>query len=110
MTEPDTAPFDPLKRLGKAVRLAADRVGLKLRIFLADPDLDGDTPKLRMAFTLETDEEGKPKPELITVDEFGTAWGAAETEEQAKKADEARKKLSDLEERLRNPNKGILDD
>lgn len=106
----DNAPLDPLKRLGKAVQLAADRVGLKLRIFLADPDLDGDTPKLRLAFTLEEDDGSKPEPKMITVDDFGTAWGAAETEEQKKKADEARKKLSDLEERLRDPKKGILDD
>lgn len=102
-------PIEPLTNVAKAARAVGEPLGFVLRMFLAEPNLDGGPHRARIVYNVDADKigEGTVDDTSASLEAMWEATAAAEEEAQRAKA---RASLTSLEETLRDPKKGILDD
>lgn len=102
-------PMEPLAKLAKAAKAVAGPLGFNLRMFLAEPSIDGGPHRARIVYDVDTDKlgEGTPADSDAALEAM---WKATEEAEAERLRDQTRENLSALEKTLRDPTKGILDD
>lgn len=102
--------MEPIVKLAKAAKAVGEPLGFNLRPggFLAEPSLDNSPHRARLVFDIDTDKVGVDQPESDPALE--ALWEATEAAEAQRRADEARESMTALEQTLRDPKKGILDD
>lgn len=101
-------PMEPLTKLAKATKAAGEPLGFNQRMFLAEPNLEGGPPRARIVYDIDVEKVGvAPKPADDALEDM---WAATEAAEAERRAVEARERLTNLEQTLRDPKKGILDD
>lgn len=93
----------PVAKLGNAVKLVAEDLGLELRMFGITPDLrTGEMNMATIVLLLDPDGETKPKMEMVQLEGSVTeAMEDAYRERMAGAADKARRDLSQLDDRLK---------
>lgn len=103
------SPLAALAQLAKTVRDIGARYGLDMRMFLTEPDIDGTAHKAKLVFTVDEDRvTSKPAP--VVDPALEEMWQRADEVDMENKIEEGRSHLEGLEERLRDPKKGLLDE
>lgn len=112
MFDPDAeaAPLPALSRIMQRVMEVAGKHGLRINHFGIHPNLEPDGP--HYAHVIHTlDDDWKPETEQEADPEFERVIREAEEAERQAAQEEARAKLTDLRDSLRDPSRGIgLDD
>lgn len=103
-------PMDSIARLGRTVKQIGARYGLDMKMFLTEPDLDGGAHKAKIVFAVDEDRVTNTPVAVVVDPELERKWQEADEAEQARKAQESRSHLEGLEERLRDPKRGLFDE
>lgn len=102
--------LDPLAQLGRRARDAGKKLGLDLHRFAAAPDLDGDAHKAQLVYIVDPERVGQSETDRADEAELDAILEATAAAERERRAIEAQKNMTELEQRLRDPKRGILDD
>lgn len=100
-------------RLGERLREQSQNVGLDMARFVIEPSLDGEVHSVHAMFLLDDDfeataVESEPADSQPELDDLIAAEAAAEDD---RRATEARERLKEIDEILRDPKNGLgLDD